>query len=238
MNKSLLSNWWQFKFLSFFRYQEAFTFITLQLAVELLFLLLQTANPLLKGFHLQTPILEILPGASIRQRHLTHAAAVWETAICGVGEAHEGQVLPGETRVRYWGSDVLQGETERIKGSIQISGHYSILKLSGLLFHMGQNVFFPHQKSSTNRVFQHIIVYIKVGGVWGRADVRDVRCLCVANVLPVDAGEEGVLLELLDAVLTQPTLSTADQPLDQVFSILGHIRDVRGELETLLNSAN
>lgn len=65
-------------------------FITLQFTVELLFLLLQAANPLFKGLHLQTPIREILPGASIHQRNPPHTATVRETALCGVGEAHEG----------------------------------------------------------------------------------------------------------------------------------------------------
>lgn len=45
--------------------QVRLKFITLQLATELLFFLLQTSNPLLKSLYLQTPVLEIFPGTSV-----------------------------------------------------------------------------------------------------------------------------------------------------------------------------
>lgn len=43
-----------------------------------------------------------------------------------------------------------------------------------------------------------------------------------------------MLLEVLDAVLPEPALSAADQPLDEVLRFLGDVRDVRRELEPLL----
>lgn len=46
--------------------------------------------------------------------------------------------------------------------------------------------------------------------------------------------EEGMVLEVLDAVLTQPVLSTANEPTNQVLGVLGHVRYLLGELESLL----
>ena len=40
----------------------------------------------------------------------------------------------------------------------------------------------------------------------------DVGSLLVRDGVPVDAGEPGVVLEVLDAVLTQPHLRAANQP--------------------------
>lgn len=90
---------------------------------------------------------------------------------------------------------------------------------------------------NTNRVFQYIVIHIKVGGVRRRADVRNVRGFSAADVLPVNAREEGVLLKFLDAVLAQPALPAADQPLHQVLGVLGYVRDVRWELKALLESS-
>lgn len=47
-------------------------------------------------------------------------------------------------------------------------------------------------------------------------------------------GEERVVLEVLDAVLAQAVLSTADEATDQVLGLLRHIRHLLGELEPLL----
>ena len=43
-----------------------------------------------------------------------------------------------------------------------------------------------------------------------------------------------MLLEVLHPVLPQPALPAADQPLDEVFRLLGHVRDVGWELKPLL----
>lgn len=46
--------------------------------------------------------------------------------------------------------------------------------------------------------------------------------------------EEGVVLEVLNAVLAQSVLSTANEPADQILGVLGHVGDLLGELEALL----
>lgn len=66
--------------------------------------------------------------------------------------------------------------------------------------------------STTYWILQAVILHVKVGGVSGAADFRDVGSLTSADVVPVDAGEEGVALEVLNAVLSQPMLTRADQP--------------------------
>lgn len=46
--------------------------------------------------------------------------------------------------------------------------------------------------------------------------------------------EEGVVLEVLNAVLAQSVLSAADEPADQVLGVLRHVGDLLRELEALL----
>lgn len=46
--------------------------------------------------------------------------------------------------------------------------------------------------------------------------------------------EERVVLEVLDAVLTQSVLSAADESADQVLGLLRHVSHLLGELEPLL----
>lgn len=43
-----------------------------------------------------------------------------------------------------------------------------------------------------------------------------------------------MVLEVLDAVLTQAVLSAADESTDQVLGLLGHVCHLLGELESLL----
>lgn len=85
--------------------------LTLQLAVELLLLLLQPPDPLLKHLYLLTSCSALLhlPQAECCS---TDGTAVSEAATGGEGEAHEGEMLTGEASVRRGRADVLQGETE------------------------------------------------------------------------------------------------------------------------------
>lgn len=46
--------------------------------------------------------------------------------------------------------------------------------------------------------------------------------------------EEGVLLEVLDAILTQSVLSAANESANQIFRFLRNICDLLWELESLL----
>lgn len=85
--------------------------LTLQLAVQLLLLLLQPPDPLLECLYILTscsallrlPLAECCP---------TDGTAVSEAASSGEGEAHEGQMLTGKASVRHGRADVLQGEAE------------------------------------------------------------------------------------------------------------------------------
>lgn len=83
--------------------------LTLQFAIQLLFLLLQPADPPLERLHL-------LPSSSTLLRlqeakpHPADGAAVGEAAAGGEGEADEGEMLTSETSVRHRGGDVLQGK--------------------------------------------------------------------------------------------------------------------------------
>lgn len=85
--------------------------LTLQLAVQLLLLLLQPPDPLLKRLYLLTSCSTLLrlPQADCCP---TDRTAVSEAASSGEGEAHEREVLTGEASVRRGRADVLQGETE------------------------------------------------------------------------------------------------------------------------------
>lgn len=85
--------------------------LTLQLAVQLLLLLLQPPDPLLKHLYLLTSCSALLrlPQAECCP---TDGTAVSEAASGGEGEAHEGEMLTGEASVRRGRADVLQGETE------------------------------------------------------------------------------------------------------------------------------
>lgn len=89
----------------------------------------------------------------------------------------------------------------------------------------------------TYDVPQHVVVHVKVGRVGRTAHIRDVGRLQVPDVLPVQPLEEGVLLEVLHPILPQPALPAADQPLDEVFGLLGHVCDVGRELKPLLGGA-
>lgn len=89
--------------------------LTLQLATQLLLLLLQLADPPLENLHPQLPLLvpgTALLGAPVGQAGSVDAAAVREAAVRGVGEAHEGQVLASEAGVRNWRGNVLLGRRE------------------------------------------------------------------------------------------------------------------------------
>lgn len=74
-------------------------------------------------------------------------------------------------------------------------------------------------KIDTYAVFEAIVIHVKVRGVRGAADFRDVGGFAVADVVPVDTREKRVLFEVLNAVLAQPVFSAADEPSDQIFSI-------------------
>lgn len=86
----------------------------------------------------------------------------------------------------------------------------------------------------TYDVSQHVVVHVEVGRVRRAAHVRNVRCLEVPYSFPIQALEKRVLLEVLNPVLAQPALPAADQPLDEIFRFLRHIRDVGRELKSLL----
>lgn len=85
--------------------------LTLQLAVQLLLLLLQPPDPLFEGLYLLTSCSSLL---RLLQAECcpTDGTAVSEAASGGEGEAHEGEMLTGEASVRRGRADVLQGETE------------------------------------------------------------------------------------------------------------------------------
>ena len=83
---------------------------TLQLAVQLLLLLLQPADPALKGLHLLSSPAAPLHGPPVGQHLAAHAATVGEAAVGGVGEAHERQVLTREAGVGHLRGDVLCAE--------------------------------------------------------------------------------------------------------------------------------
>lgn len=83
-------------------------------------------------------------------------------------------------------------------------------------------------------VFEAIVIHIKVGGVSGAADFRDVGGFARADVVPVNACEKGVLFKVVNAILAQPVFSAADQPSNEIFSLLGHICHLKWELEALL----
>lgn len=80
--------------------------LTLQFAVQFLFLLLQSTNPLLKNLHLLPSCSTICFDLDTQPRPADRAA-VGEAAVGGVGEANEGEVLPCKTSVRHWRSNVL-----------------------------------------------------------------------------------------------------------------------------------
>lgn len=85
-----------------------------------------------------------------------------------------------------------------------------------------------------HRVLKDVVVHVKVGRVRGGGHLRDVGRLCGPDVVPVDAAEERVALEVGDAVQTQTAFPGAEQPLDQIFSILRHVAHMGGKLETIL----
>ncbi len=84
------------------------------------------------------------------------------------------------------------------------------------------------------RVLKAVVIHIKVWCVRWTADVRDVGSVTFEDVLPVNAGKEWVLFEVLNAVLTQPVLSAADESADQVFGIFRDVRHMSRKLEPLL----
>lgn len=45
-----------------------------------------------------------------------------------------------------------------------------------------------------------------------------------------------MLFKVVDAILAQPVFSAADQPSNEIFSLLGHIRHLKWELEALLRT--
>lgn len=55
-------------------------------------------------------------------------------------------------------------------------------------------------------------------------------------MVPVEPLKESVLLEVLDAILAQSVFPTADESLDEVLGLLGHVGDMRRELKPLLGS--
>lgn len=69
-----------------------------------------------------------------------------------------------------------------------------------------------------------------------KADRRSQACFPPgkSSVWSGCTGEERVVLEVLDAVLTQSVLSAADESADQVLGLLGHVSHLLGELEPLL----
>lgn len=89
---------------------------------------------------------------------------------------------------------------------------------------------------SPHRVLEDIVIHIKVGGVSGRGHVRDVGSLSSPDVVPVYPTKKWVALEVGDPIETKARFPGAQQALDQVFGILGHISYMGGELETLLET--
>lgn len=87
-----------------------------------------------------------------------------------------------------------------------------------------------------HRVLKDVVIHVKVGRVRGGGNLRDVGGLRGPDVVPVDAAEERVALEVGDAVQTQAAFPGAEQPLDQIFSILRHVAHMGGKLETILKT--
>lgn len=87
-----------------------------------------------------------------------------------------------------------------------------------------------------HRILENVVIHIEVGGVCGRGHVRDIGSLGRPYVVPVYPAEKRVALEVGDPVATKAVLPGAQQALDQVLSILGHVCHMRGELETLLET--
>lgn len=174
--------------------------LTLQFAVQLLFLQLQAADPLLKRLHLLPAVDPVL--LPDPQRRPPDGAAVREAAVGGEGEADEGEVLPREAGVRHRRCDVLKTTTtttstqtysEIINGSVPSSA--------------------PH------RVLQNVVVHIEVGGVGGGRHVGNVGGLQGSDVVPVNPVEERVVLEIRDPVQSEPAFPGAEQPLDQILGV-------------------
>lgn len=84
------------------------------------------------------------------------------------------------------------------------------------------------------RVLKAVVIHIKVWCVRWTADFRDVGGVTFEDVLPVNARKERVLFEVLNAVLTKPVLSAADESADQVFGIFRDVRHMSRKLEPLL----
>lgn len=47
--------------------------------------------------------------------------------------------------------------------------------------------------------------------------------------------EERVVLEVLNAILSQPVFPTADEPTNQILGVFRHVSDLLRELETFLH---
>ena len=77
-------------------------------------------------------------------------------------------------------------------------------------------------RTSTN-LSDIIVVYIEVGCVGWAGDLWDVGGLDFGDGLPVHSGEPRVVPEVLDAVLTQPDLSRANQTLHQILCLVGNL---------------
>lgn len=81
----------------------------------------------------------------------------------------------------------------------------------------------------------------------GCGEVMEYMALCVQksqinthgvrDVIRNCTSKEGVLLEVLNAVLTQSVLAAANEPANQVLRVLRHVRHLLWELESLLCKA-
>ena len=67
------------------------------------------------------------------------------------------------------------------------------------------------------------VIDVKIGRVCRTANLRYVRRRTISNVIPVDTGEPGMVLEIGKAILTEPVLGTANQLTHQILAFLRHI---------------
>lgn len=86
----------------------------------------------------------------------------------------------------------------------------------------------------THRLLERVVIHIKVGGVGRAGHLGHERGHAHANVVPVNAFKEGVRLEVLNALLAEAQLLTAQQAPDEVLGTLRNVGDVWRELQVVL----
>lgn len=89
---------------------------------------------------------------------------------------------------------------------------------------------------ATHWMVEGVVVHVKVGGVHGPAELRDVRSSAARQPLPVHAFEEGVVPEVIQPSTAQTLLLAAQQLADQVSGTGRHIGHIWGEVQVVLQA--